>query len=84
VTFAVFSKAMDKASAQGAFSLKRTSDGAPVAGAFGWYGNALIFKPNGDLAPGTQYTATISAAAKDAQGNALVSPVTWSYTTGSG
>ena len=34
---------MDKPTAQAAFSLKRISDGAPVAGSFGWYGNALIF-----------------------------------------
>jgi hypothetical protein len=81
LTYAVFNKAMDKPSAEGAFSLRRTSDGAAVAGAFGWYGNALIFKPNSDLDPGTQYTATISTAAKDQAGNALPAPVSWSYTT---
>jgi hypothetical protein len=42
----------------------------------------LLFKPDADLAPGTQYTASISTAAKDLQGNALANPVTWSYTTG--
>ena len=74
---------MDKASAQAAFSLKRTSDGAPVSGSFGWYGSGvLIFKPDADLAPGTQYTASVSTAAKDLQGNTLANPVTWSYTTG--
>ena len=56
---------MDKPSAQTAFSLKRTSDGAPVSGSFGWYGNALIFKPKTDLAGGAQYTASVSTAAKD-------------------
>jgi glucose/arabinose dehydrogenase len=81
ITYAVFTEAMDKPSAEGAFSLRRTSDGAAVAGAFGWYGNALIFKPNSDLDPGTQYTATISTAAKDQAGNALPAPVSWSYTT---
>ena len=35
-----FDKAMDKASAEAAFSLERTSDGAPVSGSFGWYGPA--------------------------------------------
>ena len=74
---------MDKASAQAAFSLKRTSDGAPVSGSFGWYGpGVLLFKPNADLAPGTQYTASVSTAAKDLQGNTLANPVTWRYTTG--
>ena len=80
---AFFNKAMDKASAQAAFSLKRTSDGAPVSGSFGWYGPAaLIFQPDADLAPGTQYTASVSTAAKDLGGNPLANPVTWSYTTG--
>jgi hypothetical protein len=82
VAIAGFNKAMDKASAEGAFSLERTSDGAPVSGAFGWYGNALIFKPDADLDAGTQYTATVSTAAKDQQGNPLAAPVTWRYTTG--
>jgi hypothetical protein len=81
VTLAVFNKAMDKPSAQAAFSLKRTSDGAVVSGAFGWYGNALIFKPDADLAAGTQYTAAVSGAAKDLQGNTLANPTTWRYTT---
>ena len=83
LTIAFFNKDMDKASAQAAFSLKRTSDGAPVSGAFGWYGPAtLLFKPDADLAPGTQYTATVTTAAKDLAGNPLANPVTWSYTTG--
>ena len=74
---------MDKASAEGAFSLKRTSDGAPVSGNFGWYGpGVLLFKPTGDLAPGTQYTANVSTAAKDLDGNSLAAAKTWQFTTG--
>ena len=64
----IFNKAMDKPSAEAAFSLKRTSDGAAVSGSFGWYANALIFEPNADLAAGTQYTASVSTAAKDLAG----------------
>ena len=83
LTIAFFNKAMDKASAQAAFSLKRTSDGAPVSGSFGWYGpGVLLFKPTADLAAGTQYTASVSGAAKDLAGNTLANPLTWSYTTG--
>ena len=33
VTYAIFNRAMDKPTAEGAFSLKRSSDGAPVSGA---------------------------------------------------
>ena len=73
---------MDKSSAQAAFSLKRSSDGAPVSGSFGWYGpGALIFKPDADLAPGTQYTASVSTAAKDLAGNPLAAAKTWQFTT---
>ena len=81
MTYAIFNKAMDKPSAEAAFSLKRTSDGAAVSGSFGWYGNALIFKPNADLAPGTQYTASISTAAKDLAGNPLAAAKSWQFTT---
>jgi hypothetical protein len=83
VTYAIFNKAMDKPSAEAAFSLKRTSDGAAVSGSFSWYGpSVLIFKPNADLAAGTQYTAAVSGAAKDLSGNTLANPLTWRYTTG--
>ena len=78
-----FNKAMDKSSAQAAFSLKRTSDGAPVSGSFGWYGpGVLLFKPDADLAPGTQYTASVSTAAKELAGFALATAKTWQFTTG--
>ena len=80
----VFDTAMDKASAQAAFSLKRTSDGAPVSGSFGWYGGGayvLIFDPASDLAPATQYTATVSTAAKDSAGHPLPAAKSWKFTT---
>ena len=52
-----------------------------MSGSFAWYGNALIFKPSADLAPGTQYTATVSGDARDPAGNTLANPTTWRYTT---
>lgn len=82
VTLALFNKAMDKPSAQAAFSLRRTSDGTPVGGSFTWYGNALIFTPASPLAPGSQYTAQVSGTARDLAGNTLANPTTWRYTTG--
>jgi hypothetical protein len=78
---AVFSTAMDKPSAQAAFSLTRTSDGAAVNGSFSWYGNALIFLPASPLANGTNYTATVSTAAKDLFGNTMGAAKTWRFTT---
>ncbi len=77
----VFDTAMDKAAAQSAFSLKRSSDGAAVPGSFGWYGNALIFKPNTDLAGGAQYTASVTGAATDPAGHAIPTTKTWRFTT---
>ena len=59
---ASFDIAMNHAVTQGAFTLKRTSTGTAVAGAFSWFGNALIFKPNADLVGGVQYTANVSTA----------------------
>lgn len=82
VTVAVFNTTMDKPSAQAAFSLKRTSDGAAVAGSFAWYGNALIFKPAAPLPANTQYTAAVAGTAKDPAGRTLANPTTWHYTTG--
>jgi hypothetical protein len=83
VTYAIFNKAMDRASTEAAFTLKRTSDGAAVTGSFGWYGpGVLIFKPAADLSAGMQYTAAVSGAAKDLEGNTLANPIAWRYTTG--
>ena len=41
----------------------------------------MTFNPSADLDSGTQYTATVSAAAKDQAGNALESAKSWSFTT---
>ncbi len=40
------------------------------------------FKPSANLAPNTQYTATISTGAKDSAGNTMVNPKIWTFTTG--
>jgi Bacterial Ig-like domain len=79
---AKFSKAMNHTTTQGAFRLKRTSSGVVVAGAFSWLGSLLIFNPTAALLPNTQYTASVSAAAKDTANNVLLNPTTWSFTTG--
>src|SRR4029079_5865491 len=82
LTIVYFNKAMDKAATQTDFELKRTSDGAPVSGSFGWYGpGVLLFKPDADLAAGTQYTASVSTAAQDLAGNPLAVAKTWGFTT---
>ncbi len=40
------------------------------------------FKPYGDLAPYTTYTAKITAGAKDLAGNTLLAEYSWIFTTG--
>ena len=76
-----FSTPMDKPATQGAFSLRRTSDGAAVAGSFTWFGNALVFDPSADLQSGVQYTVGVSTAARSTAGFTLPAARTFSFTT---
>ncbi len=43
--------------------------------------NTATFAPSPPLAPATAYTATISTAVKDATGNALAAPASWTFAT---
>ncbi|HEV3407934.1 MAG TPA: S8 family serine peptidase, partial [Gaiellaceae bacterium] len=74
-----FSEAMNAASAQAAFSLVRSSDGAPVSGSFAWSGDTLTFDPSSSLAAGTEYTAKVTTAAQDKAGNALAADQVWKF-----
>jgi hypothetical protein len=60
----------------------RTSGGSNVAGnvAYDAPSRTATFTPSAQLAFGSGYTATVSGA-KDAAGNAMAAPVTWSFTT---
>jgi metallophosphoesterase (TIGR03767 family) len=75
-----FDQEMDKQSAQAAFSLRRTKDGAVVPGAFGWLGKALIFQPTSPLAAGVTYTARETNQARNVDGRPLESGKTWVFT----
>jgi hypothetical protein len=76
-----FSEAMDKASAEAAFSLVRATDGAAVAGAFSWSGSTMTFRPAAALAEGTTYRATVVAGARDLAGNELETSRAWTFGT---
>jgi subtilisin len=76
-----FSEAMDRASAQAAFSLRRTSDGAAVAGSFSWSGNTMTFRPSTALVQGTGYTAGVGTGAVDPAGNGLAADRVSSFQT---
>jgi hypothetical protein len=72
----IFSEGMNKASAEGAFSVSPS-----VSGSFSWDANKMIFTPDSDLDYETTYTVNISTEAKDLAGNKLESPFTWQFTT---
>jgi hypothetical protein len=77
-----FNEGMNHAATQGAFTLKRASDGAAVPGSFSWFGdNALVFDPSSNLQGGVKYTATLSTAARSALGYAPSGQTSWSFTT---
>src|SRR6185436_14387629 len=78
---AAFSEAMDPLTISTAsFTLKQGV--TPIAGTVGYAGVTATFTPASSLAPLTVYTATITTAAKDLPGNALVANFVWSFTTG--
>jgi hypothetical protein len=85
---ATFSKVMDPATitASGTFTVAVAGvGGAAVPGTVSYAGSIATFTPTANLAAGTQFTATITNAAKDLSGNALVAgavPNPWSFTTG--
>jgi Ice-binding-like/Bacterial Ig-like domain len=87
---ATFSKPMDPSTitAAGTFSVAVAGvGGASVAGTVSYTGTTVTFKPTANLTASTQFTAKITAAAKDLSGNALAAgavPNPWNFTTGTG
>jgi hypothetical protein len=81
---ATFSTAMDPStiSAVGTFTLAATVGGVAVPGTVSYAGNTALFAPTANLAASTQYTATITTAAKDLTGVAMTANYVWSFTTG--
>ena len=73
---ATFSQAMDPAtiSASGTFTVVTTIGATPVPGTvtYDTASNTAIFTPSANFATSTEFTATISNAAKDLSGNALI------------
>jgi hypothetical protein len=84
---ATFSKAMDPSTitATGTFTLAVFgAGGAAVPGSVQYAGTIATFTPTSALTAATEYTATITTAAKDLTGNALAANYAWSFTTGAG
>jgi ketosteroid isomerase-like protein len=81
---ATFSTFMDPStiSAAGTFTVAATVGGAAVPGSVSYAGKTAVFTPTANLAASTQYTATITTAAKDLTGIAMAANFTWNFTTG--
>lgn len=80
--FAVFSEPMDETTTADAFSLLDDTTGRPAAGTVVWFGDEVaVFVPkHRHLHRGHRYTATISTAARAANGVSLPASVSWSFT----
>jgi ice-binding like protein/Big-like domain-containing protein len=59
-----------------------TDAGGPVEGTVIATGSSVVFEPDAPLAAETEFVATITTAATDAEGTALAAEHTWSFTTG--
>jgi ketosteroid isomerase-like protein len=82
---ATFSTAMDPAtiSAVGTYTVAVAGvGGAAVPGTVSYAGRTAVFTPTANLAASTQYTATITTAAKDLTGVAMTANFVWSFSTG--
>ena len=74
-----FSEAMNKTSAQSAFSTLPSTTGN-----YGWSGeNLMTYTPVSSLAAGATYTVNIGTGAKDLADNSLQSLYSWQFTTAS-
>jgi hypothetical protein len=74
-----FSRAMDQAATEAAFSISPA-----VACDLTWNsaGDRLTCAPQADLTPNQAYTVAIGAGATDDEGNAILAPFTFTFTTG--
>lgn len=71
-----FSETMDRASAEGAFSITPRA-----AGRFSWSGKQMRYTVAAALKPSTIYTATVTTAARSAAGPSIAASRTWSFET---
>jgi len=81
---AVFSEGLSSATTTSASFIVTKGTGTPVPGtvAYNAATHSVSFTPtNSRLDYGTLYTAMVTTAVRDAAGNALAAPYTWSFTT---
>jgi hypothetical protein len=82
---ATFSKPMDPATITAtSFIVNVNKTSVAVSGTVTYAGTTASFKPTANLVANTNYTVTITTAAKDLAGNALRSAFKWTFTTSTG
>jgi Ice-binding-like/Bacterial Ig-like domain len=81
---ATFNTPMDPStiSAVGTFTVAVAGGGAAVTGTVSYAGSTAVFTPTTNLIASTNYTATITTAAKDLTGDPMAANFTWSFATG--
>jgi hypothetical protein len=72
----VFSETVDRASAQGAFSISPT-----VAGAFSWTGATMTFTPAERLPLETDFVVRVAGGVRDPGGNVMTTPLQLAFLT---
>jgi len=84
IVSATFSEPMNPSTISSTNFTLKASGGATVAGivAYASVGNTLTFTPAANLAPNTQYTATINTGVTNLSGTPLASTYIWTFTTG--
>jgi ice-binding like protein/Big-like domain-containing protein len=81
---ATFSEAMDPPSVDGTTYTLTAPSAVPVAGTVDYdpLTHVASFTPGAELAPNTQFTATITTGAKDLAHHPLLADFVWAFTTG--
>jgi len=77
-----FSKEMNASSVDTSTGSLKDSAGNAIAGSVASSSNTFTFTPSSDLSYSSTYTATLTTAMKDINGNALANDYSWSFTTG--
>lgn len=79
-----FDEPMDPASLNPVTFTLTDQIGGAVVGTVTYTGTTAVFTPGSELLPGMTYTARITTAATDLNGEPMSSDYVWSFTTGSG
>lgn len=81
-----FDEGMNRIITEASFSLNDTVTWTPVAGAFGWAMNVMVFTPGASLQVGTEYNVNVTYGAMDDSdpGNNMAALFDWTFTIASG